>query len=116
MCVRYEEMHAGPQRVLRSVLRFIGVPSVGPQVLDAAVEFGRFENMKKIEASGQFKRQLLTPGDAEDNDSFKVRRGKVGGYTDYLSPEDCAYLTQAIAQARCPLLNPYVQSTTKRVA
>jgi hypothetical protein len=116
MCVRYEDMHANPQRVLKSVLNFIGVKDVSAKLLDSAVEFGKFENMKKIEASGQFKSHALTPGDAKDNESFKVRRGKVGGYTDYLSPENCAYLTQVIAQARCSLLDPYTQGSMKQVA
>jgi hypothetical protein len=116
LCVRYEEIHAGPQRVLGSVLNFLGIKDVTPESLAAAVEFGRFENMKKMEASGQFKRQVLTPGDAKDGESFKVRRGKVGGITDVLGPSDCDYLTQVISEAQSPLLAPYLTGGAKRVA
>lgn len=108
LLVRYEEMHANPQGVLKSVLEFMRVCDVSGQMLDDALEFGRFDNMKKLEATGHFKRKVLTPGNAKDGESFKVRRGKVGGYADYLSPADCRYLTQVIADAHCPLLDPYL--------
>jgi hypothetical protein len=116
LLVRYEDMHANPQAALKSVLDFMDVSDVDNQMLDAAIEFGRFDNMKKLEATGHFKRQVLTPGNAKDGESFKVRRGKVGGYADYLSPEDCQYLTKVIADAHCPLLDPYLQSGVKAAA
>jgi len=31
--------------------------------------------------------QRVRPGDGGNPDSFKVRRGKVGGYRDYFTPE-----------------------------
>src|SRR5262245_52919611 len=92
LCLRYEEIHAGPQRVLQTLLNFLGVRGVNPEILDAAVEFGRFENMKKMEATGQFNRQVMKPGDVRDDESFKVRRGEVGGYSNYLNSDDCKYL------------------------
>jgi hypothetical protein len=36
-----------------------------------------------MRASGQ----RVKPGDEGNPDSFKVRRGKVGGYRDYFTPE-----------------------------
>ncbi len=116
LLVRYEDMHANPQAALKSVLEFMSVRDVDSQMLDAAIEFGRFDNMKKLEATGHFKRQVLTPGNAKDGESFKVRRGKVGGYADYLSPDDCRYLTTVIADAHCPLLDSYLQCAAKVAA
>jgi hypothetical protein len=107
LLVRYEDMKAEPQQSLRSVLDFIGVPRVDSSMLDDAVEYASFENMKKMEATHEFRRSMLTPGDTRDAESFKVRRGKVGGYRDYLSAGDCAYLDRVIAEACCPLLEPY---------
>src|SRR5205814_1587416 len=52
------------------------------------LEFSRFENMQKLEAAGAFDSNILHPGDVRDPESFKVRRGKVGGYREYLSAED----------------------------
>ncbi len=116
LAVRYEDMHTNPQGVLKSVLDFLGITNVEPHVMDRAIEFGRFDNMKKMEASGKFERQVLKPGNVNDQDSFKVRRGKVGGYADYLSQEDCQYLTDVIAQADCLFLNRYVHRCMKNVA
>jgi hypothetical protein len=116
LIVRYEDMHANPQAVLKSVLDFMSVCGVSQQMLRDAIEFGRFDNMKKLEATGHFKRQVLTPGNAKDGESFKVRRGKVGGYADYLSPDDCQYLTQVITDAHCPLLDPYLHRNVTAAA
>jgi len=33
-----------------------------------------------------------------DPESFKVRRGKVGGYREYLSPEDLDYAADALRE------------------
>ena len=43
--------------------------------------------MQKLEAAGAFDSNILHPGDVRDPESFKVRRGKVGGYREYLSVE-----------------------------
>jgi hypothetical protein len=116
LSIRYEDIHAGPQHVLQSLLDFIGAKGISSQLVEAAVEFGRFENMKRMEAAGQFNRQVLRPGNVQDDESFKVRRGKVGGYSNYLSPDDCKYLTEVMAEARCPLLNPYLDDGVRKVA
>ena len=39
---------------------------------------------------------FLHPGDVRDPESFKVRRGKVGGYREYLSLEDQKYAADAL--------------------
>ena len=36
-------------------------------------------------------RKRLTPRDKGDPETYKVRRGKIGGYVDYLSPDDVAF-------------------------
>jgi len=52
--------------------------------------------MKKLEAVGAFTSKILQATDVRDPESFKVRRGKVGGYTDYLTGGDLAYAAQAM--------------------
>ena len=66
----------------------VGEPSPDPDIFQEALEFSRFENMQKLEAAGAFDSNILHPGDVRDPESFKVRRGKVGGYREYLSAED----------------------------
>ena len=48
----------------------------------------------------------LQPTDAADEESYKVRRGKVGGYVDYLDQQDIAFCRHAVAQAAIPWLQP----------
>ena len=40
----------------------------------------------------------LRPGDKTDAESFKTRRGVVGGYTDYLGDTEIEFLNQYIAK------------------
>ena len=42
--------------------------------------------------------EFLRAGDVRDPESFKVRRGKIGGYEDYLSAEDRQYATDALTR------------------
>ena len=51
--------------------------------LRRAVEFSSFDNLRAKEQQGFFNSERLQPADADDPESFKVRRGKVGGYKDY---------------------------------
>jgi Sulfotransferase domain len=87
--VRYEAVRASPAEHFRDLLAV-----VGETTLD--ISFSRFENMQKLEAAGVFDSKILHPGDVRDPESFKVRRGKVGGYREYLSAEDLEYAADAL--------------------
>ena len=52
--------------------------------------------MRKLEGAGAFDSKILRAGDARDPESFKVRRGKTGGFEDYLSPNEQKYATEAM--------------------
>ncbi len=95
MLARYEDMRARPVETLTDMLRFIGLDQ--PETVAAsAVEFASFENMKKMEQTGSFNRKMMRPGDNQDKESFKVRKGKVGGYAEYLSDADQQYIQEQI--------------------
>ncbi len=98
LVVRYEDMRADPQKILGQILDFTGTPCTEEQVA-AAVEFARYDNMKKMEQSTFFKGSgaRVRPGDKDNPQSFKVRKGKVGGYRDYFTDEQCAHLEQLAA-------------------
>ena len=96
LLVRYEAMRAAPAEHFRDLLAVLGEPSPDANIFQEALEFSRFENMQKLEATGAFDSNILHPGDVRDPESFKVRRGKVGGYREYLSPEDQAYAADAL--------------------
>jgi Sulfotransferase domain len=105
--VRYEDLHADPVAQLERVMSTIGHPTPAG-VLEGAVEYSRFENMRKIEAKG-FARPELDRRDPKDTESFKARKGKVGGHREYLSPEDVDYLNARIAERLSPFFADYLR-------
>jgi hypothetical protein len=96
--VRYEALRASPAEHFRDLLALLGESTPDITIFQEALEFSRFENMQKLEAAGAFDSKILRPGDVRDPESFKVRRGKVGGYREYLSPEDQEYAADALTK------------------
>jgi hypothetical protein len=94
--VRYEALRASPGERFRDLLAVLGESKPDGAIFQDALEFSRFENMQKLEAAGAFDSNILHPGDVRDPESFKVRRGKVGGYREYLSVEDQQYAAAAL--------------------
>ncbi len=98
LVVRYEDLRQQPAAELARVLEFLGAPADEMAIQDA-VEFARFENLKKLEQQGAFwwSGSRLSPKDRKNPDSYKVRRAKVGGYRDDF---DAAQLAQLDAMTR----------------
>src|SRR5205809_5676453 len=97
MMIRYESLRASPAENFRDVLATLGETAPDVSIFQAALDFSQFENMKKLEAAGAFDSKILRPGDVRDPESFKVRRGKVGGYREYLSVRDQEYAAETMA-------------------
>ncbi len=102
LLVRYEDLHENAGTILRSALQLFGILNAEDEIIERAVQFAQFENMKKLEREGYFESPKLRPADPRDPDSFKVRRGKIGGYRDYLSGTDSKFLNRTIAGFPCP--------------
>jgi Sulfotransferase domain len=96
--LRYEALRASPAEHFRNLLAVLGETTPDMSIFQEALEFARFENMQKLEAAGVFDSKILHPGDVRDPESFKVRRGKVGGYREYLSVEDQKYAADALTK------------------
>lgn len=101
--VGYEDLKRDPLKTLRDVLEFIGVTDLDDALVADAVEFSRFENMKKMEQQRRFESSRMQPGKGSEGN--KVRRGKVGGFIDYMTPEDIAYCDAAISELGCPFVS-----------
>jgi hypothetical protein len=99
LVVRYEDMRKDPRAVLAEILAFTGTEVTAEQVQEG-VDFAAYDNMKKMEKDSFFKGSgaRVKPGDMDNPQSFKVRKGKVGGYRDYFTDEQCAQLDQLVAQ------------------
>ena len=96
--VRYEALRAAPAEHFRDLLGVLGEPLPDATTFQEALEFSRFENMQKLEAAGTFDSNILHPGDVRDPESFKVRRGKVGGYREYLYARDQEFSAAAMKE------------------
>ena len=106
--LRYEDARREPEAVFSKALRFL-LPTVAldTAALTRAVEISSFENMRRLEAGAKeakgselvtdLNKEALRPKNADDPDSYKVRRGKVGGYTDYLAQADVDYMNRVLA-------------------
>jgi len=96
--LRYEDLRAEPEKGLRQALEFIGVADLDEKTVRDAVEYARFDNMRKLERQEAFASGILRPKRGGAEESLKTRRGVVGGYVDHLAPEDLAYCDAAMAE------------------
>jgi len=104
LIIRYEDMRRDPSGVLAQVLAFTGTPMTAEQI-DQAVEFASYDNMKKLEQKSLFRGSgaRVRPGDKNNPNSFKVRRGKVGGYRDYFEDAQVAEIDRLVEQGMDPI-------------
>ena len=108
LIISYEGLHADPGKVLRETLAFMGAGDLPERTLTEAIEYGRFDNMRRMEQSGGLSESSrLRPGDAGDASSYKTRKGKVGGFAETFSPQDLAFANRVLAEHACPLLAAY---------
>ena len=104
--VRYEALRASPSEHFRDLLAVLGESAPDATIFQEALDFSRFDNMQKLEAAGAFDSNILHPGDVRDPESFKVRRGKVGGYREYLSADDQQFAAAAMGSSTGGLAIP----------
>lgn len=91
----YESFKRDTAGELARLLVAVGTPLPGAAI-KAAVDFAAFDKMQKHEADGFYQTKKLRPGDPAEPNSFKVRRGKVGGYKDEMASEDAAVLDRLV--------------------
>jgi hypothetical protein len=99
--VRYEDLRAEPARVLRQVTEIMG-EDFSDEEIAGAVEWASFENLRKMEVSGFFRQGGMRLRNRDDETTFKVRRGKVGGFRDYFTPAQVAELEEIVASRLSP--------------
>ena len=104
LIIRYEDMKADPHKIVKQVFEFTSSPGTDSQV-DAAVDYAAYDNMKKREAKNNktIGAQRVNPGDKNNPDSFKVRRGKVGGYKDYFDETQLTQVDEMVEGKLDPL-------------
>jgi len=79
------------------------------------VEWGSFDNLRKLETSGTFSQGGMKLVDANDPSTYKVRRGKVGGYREDFDDHQVAELEALVRATIVPELG-YCLDGTDRAA
>ncbi len=116
--VRYEDLRNSTRETLADLLTYLGIDKINEQILDEVLQLGDINKMRKSEAESAqgshtlkrtdpragnaFQTRAFQPANPDDPESFKVRKGKVGGYTDYLGEKEIEYLDKKIREE----LNP----------
>jgi hypothetical protein len=99
--LHYEALRADPHGELGRLCTFLG-EDFSAGAIEDAISFASFESLKLKEREDFFHNQRLRAKDVDDPDSYKVRRGKVGGYRDYFSAEQLAAIDAELAQRLDP--------------
>jgi Sulfotransferase domain len=101
----YEKLQDDAASETARVLKFLNV-EIDEELLREAVAASRFEAMRDLEKVEGIPDHDY---DRNDRDSMRMRRGKSGGYLDYLSNDDIAavetYLLRNLSPAAKQLLN-----------
>lgn len=100
LLIRYEDLHSNCYSQMEKIITFLGTPLV-KDCLERAVIENLFENLRSKERNATIAENdnsygILKAKDVNDPESFKVRRGVIGGYVDYLSPEDVRYINEKL--------------------
>ena len=113
LLVTYEGMRADPHAELRRVAEFVDGP-FAPEEIEHAVAFAAFESLREKERSGFFRSFRLRPADPADPRSYKVRRGRVGGYREDFTAEQVAVLDAIVAAELSPFYDYGPRASRRR--
>jgi hypothetical protein len=92
--ISYEEMTEDVTGTVIGVLDHIGIGGISQNRITRTARLFEFDRMQSSERSGILKvfyGGKLKPTDRQDEETLKTRKGKVGGYLDYLAPEQISY-------------------------
>jgi hypothetical protein len=95
--LRYEDLVEDPQSGFRRFLEF-ALGSVDEDLLRRAVSFTSFSKMQTLEFEGYFEDEAMRLVNPSDPNSFKVRRGAVRAYEEYLSREAILLADREVAR------------------
>ena len=103
LLLRYEDLRRDTVAALGGIAGFLGLRDVEPATLEAAVAHSSFDAMRRREAGRAADGSPFAPGASGDPESFKARKGRIGGYREYLSAADVDWMNARIEAA----LDPY---------
>ena len=105
MLLRYEDMQKDIKGEIKRLVAFLNGSKINEQKIEKATEFGKFDNMHKMEQKGIFKKKykgILAPKDKNDKESYKTRKGKVGGFYEDFTKADLEYCNSLMKSMKNP--------------
>jgi Sulfotransferase domain len=109
--VRYEDFLMEPAKALTALAKAIGLKFGAEDIADA-VEFGSLDQLRRYEREGYFESSRLRAARKGDEQSFKVRQGKSGGYRGQLAKAEVKRVDDYVAAH----LDPHLGYSSKRRA
>lgn len=101
--IRYEDLHINPFKSLRKVINFLGYSNISDKIIQNAVEFAQFDNMKQMEQKEGNKHHIMF-----SKDKPFIRKGKIGYGKYSFNKEDNEYITKWIDKLNsCYGYKPY---------
>lgn len=111
--INYEQLHLKTANTLRFIFELIGIKNITESEIVESIEFGRFENMRKIEENRVIDDITLQPTNAEDYATYKTRKGKMGGFVEELDESDVEYLDEYFINELDEMYNFYFDSNSR---
>ena len=97
MLLRYEDLKNDTYYNMERLLKFTRVTII-PKLIKQAIDFSSFDKMKAYEKSENVQSDRLSNPKFTNPEAFKVRKGKIGGYKDYLDSATINYIQQRIRE------------------
>lgn len=97
--LRYEAMQKNDVETVTEILCFFGITWIGAARIRRVCEASSFDKMRKAEESGELAKAYSNKWFAtavQSKEFRKVRRGRVGGFTNEISADDVAYCNQTL--------------------
>jgi len=103
LVVHYEDLRRSPPETMKQILEFMDEPVSDAEIQDI-VSYADFSNMKKREQNQDFKTssKRLFSQNTDARKTLKTRRGKVGGFIDYMTPEQIVAINHQISLELSP--------------
>jgi hypothetical protein len=101
LLIKYEEMHSDPEMVLNKVLTFMDEKNIDYDLMHEAIMYTQFDNLQQMEKTTAIFDNASLKIDKLDTESLHIRRGKIGGYADYFTKEDLAFIDEVMNELGC---------------
>jgi hypothetical protein len=93
MILFYEEIKKEPMDSFKKLIGFIKAnDTINEEALQKSIEENAFDKMKLRESKAVSSENELLPTKINDEESFKVRKGKVGNYVEYFTELELKFL------------------------